>query len=310
MSPSRTVAALLLLVAIPGWVAAEMAAGQGGPPSPRSWLGVWLGDTDDGGVRVVALVPGGPSALAGMKAGDIILQANDVELTGQDQLRGLLGELPPGEPLRLIVMRDGKPVETRVTTGERPGLIRPRRAAVVETDVAAAGAQLPALANVLATVDRVESRVVVGLLGLRAARITPALRQHYGAPPDAGVLVTVVEPEKLADLAEVEVGDVLVELGGRKIVQPGQIESTLLTWNRNRPLRASLVRDRKSSEVVLVPAAHRSTGVRSELEAARQAWRQARRVTEEQKLRLEIEQLEQRLEQLKRELERLEGDRP
>ena len=41
----------------------------------KAWIGVWLGDSVDGGVEIVALVPGGPAERAGLLAGDIIPEA-------------------------------------------------------------------------------------------------------------------------------------------------------------------------------------------------------------------------------------------
>ena len=42
-------------------------------PAGRAWLGVWLGDAVDGGVRIVETVRGGPAHLAGVQAGDTIV---------------------------------------------------------------------------------------------------------------------------------------------------------------------------------------------------------------------------------------------
>ena len=282
--------------------AAMQAASQ-----PKSWLGVWLGDSVDGGVEVVALVPGGPCQQAGVQIGDIFVQANDVELTGQGQLRAVLSRLGPGEPLQLVVLRGGQPVETLVQTAHRPLPPAPIVAAPIGGSGAGQSPRAPGSAY------RVEFSLPSGLLGLRVTSVTPALRQHYGAPSDAGVLVTGVDAGKLAALAGVEVGDVLVQLDERRIVQPQQLESALLTWNRNRPLRASLVRARRPREVMLVagvrPAASpASDSVHADVDAARLAWQRSQEQLEARKLQLQIEQLERRIERLKRRLEQLQRE--
>jgi S1-C subfamily serine protease len=301
----------LFLVAVPPRVGAEPAAiawsESPGTSQSRSWVGVWLGDTIDGGVEVVALAPGGPCHQAGVRVGDILLQANNIELTDQGKLRRVLEQLGPGESLRLIVLRGGKPVESVVKTAERPqsGAPMPRRLAPVPAAEPSPRYRRYAY--------QVESGLPSELLGLRLALVTPALRRHYGAPDDAGVLVTGVDSGKLAAMAGVEVGDVLIALDERSIVRPEQLESTLLTWNWNRPLRASLVRARGPREVVLVAGVRPPTGaagssLESQVAAARSAWQRSQRNLEARKIQLEIDQLQRRIEQLKGRLVQLERE--
>jgi len=261
-----------------------------------------LGDSVDGGVEVIALVPGGPCQQAGVRVGDILLEANEVDLAEQGKLRGVLTATLPGDPVRLILLRQGRPVETLVTAGRRPATsVTVRRGSGIAVPTAMAprfpGAGL-------------ESGLPGDVLGLRLTGVTPQLRRHYGAPADAGVLVTALDPDKLAAAAGVEVGDVLVTLDGRKIVRTEQFESTLLTWKWNRPLRAGMVRDRERREVVLVSAARTPDGagdarLRDDLDAARRARQIGRRELDASRLELEIRQLERRLEALRSRLELL-----
>jgi len=259
----------------------------------QSWLGVWLSDTVDGGVQVVALVPGGPCQQAGLRVGDILLRADSVELTDQDRLRNVLADLKPGERVRLTVLRGGSPVDRVVRAGARPAPRAPRTA-VSASPVPLSGG------------NRVESRMPAEALGIRVARITPALRRHYGAPEDAGVLVTGIDRGKLADLAGVEVGDVLVALDEREIVAAEQLTSVLWTWNGDRPLLASLVRAEQARQVVVSAARPPGASGRPGVDAAPHVGHRARAGVEAERLRLEIEQLELELVRLRQRLEALE----
>jgi len=47
--------------------------------------------------------------------------------------------------------------------------------------------------------------------------LTPELRAHFGAPEDAGVMVSKVEPGSPAEKAGVKVGDILTSVDGKDV---------------------------------------------------------------------------------------------
>ena len=54
-------------------------------------------------------------------------------------------------------------------------------------------------------------------LGTRVTSMTPELREFFGAPKDAGLLVQEIEADSVAAKAGVKVGDVVVAIGGESI---------------------------------------------------------------------------------------------
>ena len=58
-----------------------------------------------------------------------------------------------------------------------------------------------------------------GHLGMHLTELTPELREHFGAPKDAGVLVAKLVPDGPALKAGVRVGDVLTAIDGEKVGQ-------------------------------------------------------------------------------------------
>ena len=56
-----------------------------------------------------------------------------------------------------------------------------------------------------------------GYLGVGLTELTPELRTHFGAPENAGVMVSSVEPGSPADKAGLQVGDILVRLNGAPV---------------------------------------------------------------------------------------------
>jgi len=60
---------------------------------------------ETGGVLVVG-VSSGPAARAGVNAGDIILQVGDQVVSSPQELAGLAGKLPKGQPIPLLIQRN------------------------------------------------------------------------------------------------------------------------------------------------------------------------------------------------------------
>lgn len=56
-------------------------------------------------------------------------------------------------------------------------------------------------------------------LGVQIMQLTPELREHFGAPPDAGVMVAKVFEDSAAAEAGIQVGDIIVEIAGEPVQQ-------------------------------------------------------------------------------------------
>jgi len=253
-------------------------------PSVRPWIGVWLGDAVDGGVEIVALVPGGPAQRAELRVGDIILEANTRPIPVRTALTAVLEELDPGDSLRLAVLRSGELFEARLRTA-------------VRGDVGWAP-PVPTPPSPPSPPYLVSPRARVGI---RVTGVTPGLRKHYGAPENAGVLVTGIDADRVAGEAGIRVGDILVQVGEQRILTPVQLENALSRWEADAALETIVVRGGEAHVLTLtVPAEPQApaAGVES-------------LHREQLRLRLaqELKRLKRREEEIRRELERLEGHR-
>jgi len=76
---------------------------------------------DASAVWVVAVTEGSPAAAAGLRAGDLLRQANGVSLDSAARLQALLHTLPPGSALVLQVQRNGSATEVRIPAPGAPG---------------------------------------------------------------------------------------------------------------------------------------------------------------------------------------------
>src|SRR5437016_10821800 len=134
-------ALLLLGLLVPSAFAEEQAPSQwnNSPegfffPGAGSYLGIDIRDItpermnalklkEERGVEVVALDQDAPAGKAGLKEHDVILEYNGARVEGQEQLRRLIRETPPGRTAALGISRDGNPTTVNVQLGDRGKLI-------------------------------------------------------------------------------------------------------------------------------------------------------------------------------------------
>jgi len=97
----------------------------------RGWLGIAiapvtpemakkLGAPDRRGALVAELVPGGPAAAAGVRAGDVIVAFQDKPIRRVDDLPRVAARTPVGTEVELKLLRAGKEIAVTVRLAELP----------------------------------------------------------------------------------------------------------------------------------------------------------------------------------------------
>jgi serine protease Do len=96
----------------------------------RGWLGVAVQDlpaeeptrrgTPPRGVLIAGVERGSPAARAGVRQGDQVLAINGERVETSRALVRNIAAVPPGQTVRLSIMRDGRPSEIPVQVGRRP----------------------------------------------------------------------------------------------------------------------------------------------------------------------------------------------
>ena len=81
-------------------------------------------------------------------------------------------------------------------------------------------------------------------LGIAPLEITVELRQHFGAPRDAGVLVESVRQNSPAATSGLQVGDVLVSIDREPIAIPWDLGQSLAAKKCGQTVLVELVRDK------------------------------------------------------------------
>ena len=85
-----------------------------------AYLGVQLGDAQDGGAQIGSVRAGSPADDAGLQAGDVVTAAGGTEVADGDALRNAVADRQPGDELELTVKRNGDARTVTVTLGTRP----------------------------------------------------------------------------------------------------------------------------------------------------------------------------------------------
>jgi len=123
-NPREAIPATVLAILTVAFASAPIVAHA---QTATGWIGVSVdiatvqrGSASSTTVRIAAVQPGSPAERAGVRAGDTLLAVND--WSGPDDLRSLADRLrlEPGDPVRLVVSRAGRPTEIRVVAGDRP----------------------------------------------------------------------------------------------------------------------------------------------------------------------------------------------
>jgi serine protease Do len=97
----------------------------------RGWLGVTiqpvtaelakaLNLTSSQGALISDVAPDSPAARAGLKTGDVIVEANGQAIQDSRQLLLLIGQSLPGATLTMRVLRDGRQMDVSASLGEEP----------------------------------------------------------------------------------------------------------------------------------------------------------------------------------------------
>ena len=176
----------------------------------RGWLGAGIQNLNEGlaksfgyegtdGVLVGEVMPEGPGAEAGLKAGDIITKFNGSKTLNMDKLRAKVASTKPGTTAQVEVFRNGKHQTLEVKIGDL-------------------GSQLASGNHPSSDID----------LGMTVRTLTPDIATRLGYDKDLhGVVVTNVEPLGVAARASIQVKDVIVSIQDQKVENVGDFRSLL-----------------------------------------------------------------------------------
>ena len=178
----------------------------------RGWIGVQIqpvtaeiadsiGLKKAEGALVADPQANGPAAKAGIEAGDVITAVNGTSVRDARDLARQIGSMAPGATANLSVWRKGAEKSFSIVLGELPNQ---REAHAMTPDSSApSGSNLPRLGLTLAPAGQV------------------------AGSGSEGVVITKVDPDGIASEHGLQTGDVILDVGGKKISKPADVREAM-----------------------------------------------------------------------------------
>lgn len=182
----------------------------------RPWLGVTLDEVTRelaeqlklervAGALIVRLYDKGPAAEAGLQAGDVIVGVDGHKVADPRAVRYRLTTRGIGKRARLDVVREGRHITVEVALHPLPS----------------------------AALDARELKGAHPFDGARAANILPGTGVDLGIEDEEGVVLLSVRPRSTAARLGFRRGDVVVQVGRKRIVSVDQLENVLRQRRRS-----------------------------------------------------------------------------
>ncbi len=173
----------------------------------RGYMGVGIQDvrpelalafhSTTAGALIGDVAPNSPASRSDLKTGDIVVELNGQPIDNQNQLRLRVGQLAPGTEINLKVLRDGKPMQVAMKLGEAP---TERQTASVDHE---------------GSTD--------GLQGVTVETLTSDMASQLKVSPQTkGVVVNEVSPSSKAAAADLQQGDVIVQVNHQAVTNASE----------------------------------------------------------------------------------------
>jgi serine protease Do len=158
---------------------------------------------DTKGALVSQVNKDSPAEKAGLKAGDVIVRLDGKEVRDTRQLRNLVAATAPGSGVKIDVIRDGKERTFSATIGK------------LTAETTMTSKPFGKAADQLAK------------LGLSVQTLTPELAMQFDLQGEKGVLISGVDPQSPASMANIQVGDLIVEANREPIINVSDLQNAL-----------------------------------------------------------------------------------
>ena len=184
-----------------------------------------LGLKSTKGALVSEAQPGTPAAAAGIKAGDTIVSVNGEKIDAPKDVIRRIGNMKPGEEVKLGIVRDGKDQSFTLKLAAVPG-------------------------DKIAKADASKADEDGGVkLGVQLAPV-----KGKDGKAGQGVQVTAVDPDGLAAEQGLRKGDIILEIGGKTVTEPKDVKEAVVSAKKDGKKNVVMrIRSGEGSRFVAIP---------------------------------------------------------
>ena len=202
----------------------------------RGWIGVQiqpvsqdiadnLGLKKAEGAMVLEPQADGPAAKAGIESGDVITAVNGEAVKDPRELARTIGDLGPGAAVKLDVLHKGKDETLNLTLGQLPAMQEANAGPARSSDVPRLG-------------------------------LTVAPASSVAGAGKTGLVVIDVDPNSAAATRGVKEGDVILEVAGKSVANPGDVSDAVKAAHADNKRSVLMkVRTSEGSHYVAIPVA-------------------------------------------------------
>lgn len=233
---------------------------------PHGWLGVMLKQVSkkiDGkadmkehkGAYVSDVVDDSPADAAGIKAGDIIIALNNIDIEDPSDLSEAMHDTKPGDMAKVTLLRDDKKITLDVKLGEakeRQKVIVKRLRMPHIAKAKTLRKQFQNQANMMRF--RVSPDMIWwgrGTYGFQLETLNDQLGEYFGAPEGGGVMIKKVMEDSDAEKAGFKAGDVIIKAGKKTVVEAGDFKHVLGAYDAGEKIPVQILRKGKTMTIDL-----------------------------------------------------------
>jgi S1-C subfamily serine protease len=251
-------------------------------PASQSYLGIDVRDIGDDqvttlklkdtrGAEIIRVDHDGPAGKMGLREHDVVLQMNGVAIQGEEHLRRMLHDCPPGKMVVLVIGRDGQILTVSAPMADRVEIERQVWEQHLGATAGLPGPQAPPVAmpadDPAAALDPPSGPVSTPRYGksflgtlLTSPTYTGAmleimgsqLAQYFGVAGGSGLLVRSVADNSPASMAGLRAGDVVVKANARPMTTVTQW-TKMIREAKGKPVSVVVLRDRQEKILTLTP---------------------------------------------------------
>ncbi|AFL90135.1 trypsin-like serine protease with C-terminal PDZ domain [Terriglobus roseus DSM 18391] len=258
---------------------AGFGAAAGGHSQPAAgYLGIAFHDVSDGDIGSMHLKDGhgavivmvdhdGPAGKAGLRERDVVLSVNGVTVDGEEQLRKMLHDMPPGKSIALYICRGGAEQTVTAVMSTREEVDKQARQRYIvpvpvdDTAIVVAPPEAPAPKS------RFGNGFITGHLlptptytGATVDAMGAQLADYFGVKDGKGLLVHEVETNSPAAAAGLRAGDVVTRMNGGRVATEKDW-TRALHESKGRPVVMTVIRERREQTLTMVPDSKRRSAL-------------------------------------------------